>query len=304
MELTTNQTLITGAYGFLGSYIRRAFEQSHVPYLTLGQSDLNDIQINLAKDEPELDNRQIDRVVHAAGLAHHIPKGRNGAQKFYDVNLEGTENLLFSLVPIADQLKQFIYISTVAVYGRLYGEMVNENAPLQGKSPYAQSKMYAEEQVIKWCEQYNVPGLILRLPVVAGRNAPQRIRDIIKGIEKGRYLRIGDGKARKSMILAEDLALHILKWQGRQGIYNLTDGYHPSLFEIESYIARQLNLDLPRSMPDWQARILSGIGDLVPGFKMHSRLYQSITSEMTFDDSKARKQLDWKPRRVIDVDWM
>lgn len=304
MDITSNKTLITGAYGFLGAYIRRAFDQSQMPYITLGQSEYNDICIDLAKEEPELDDKPIDSVIHAAGLAHTIPKGRNAAQKFYDINLEGTEHLLFGLSPIADQLKQFVFISTVAVYGRLFGEMVNENAPLQGKSPYAQSKIHAEEQVMNWCNQYGVPGLILRLPIVAGRNAPQRIREIIQGIEQGRYLRIGEGKSRKSMILAEDVALHLMKWRGHHGIYNLTDGYHPSLFEIESYIASQLSVDLPRSMPDWQARILSGIGDLVPGFKMHSRLYQSITSEMTFDDQKARKELDWTPRRVIDVDWL
>jgi len=301
---TGGKVLITGAYGFLGSYIRRAFEASGQEVISLGRSDINDISLDLSKEEPELDYLPINKVIHCAGLAHKIPKGKDGAQEFYDVNLEGTENLLISLIPIASQIKQLVYISSAAVYGKFIGYSIPEDVSLDGTSPYAKSKIFAEEQVRTWCDQYGVPGLILRLPVVAGANAPQSIREIIQGLEKGKYVRIGKGGTRKSMVLAEDVANHMVHWEGKDGIYNLTDGYHPSYAEIEKYIADRLHLKLPRSIPDWQARIFSGIGDLIPGFPLHSRLYQQITSEMIFEDSKARKDLGWKPRKVIEVEWL
>lgn len=299
-----NQILLTGGYGFLGGYIRLAFEQHGYEVISLGRSELNDIQLDLSKEQPELDEFPFSRVIHCAGLAHKIPEGKDGAQEFYNVNLEGTENLLLSLVPHVDQIRQFVFISSAAVYGKFIGYSIPEDVSLDGKTPYAKSKIYAEEQVRTWCEQYGVPGLILRLPVVAGRNAPQSIRDIIRGLEKGKYLRIGKGNTQKSMVLAEDVALHLLKWENKSGTYNLTDGHHPTFSELESYLAHRLQLKLPKSMPDWQARVLSGMGDLIPGFPIHSRIYQQITSDMIFDDTKARKELDWNPRKVMEADWL
>jgi len=302
--MAEEKVLITGAYGFLGSYIRRAFEADRQSVLSLGRSDLNDLVIDLSKEEPELDQFPIRRVIHCAGLAHKVPKGKDGAQEFYDVNLEGTENLLISLIPIADRIKQFVFISSAAVYGKFIGYGIEEDVSLDGNSPYAKSKIFAEEQVRTWCDQYGVPGLILRLPVVAGTNAPQSIRDMIQGLEKGKYIRIGKGATRKSMVLAEDVASHLVQWEGKDGTYNLTDGHHPTYAEIEQYIADRLRLKLPKSIPDWQARIMSGIGDLIPGFPLHSRIYQQVTSDMIFDDTKARQELGWKPRKVVESEWM
>ena len=298
------KVLITGAYGFLGTYVRNGFGRAGWEIVTLGRSDKHDIPLDLSKEEPELEGMGITRVVHCAGLTHATAVDKEGAQKFYDHNLEATENLLISLIPIVDQIDQFVFMSSTAVYGKAVGYHVPEDVSLDGNSPFAQSKIHAEEQVSNWEKQYGTPSLILRLPPVAGINAPQRIPEMIKGLESGGYVRIGSGSTRKSMVLAEDIADHLPKWSGKSGIFNLTDGQHPSFYELEQYLIQKLQLPQARVLPDWRARILAGIGDLIPGFKMHSRLYQQITSEMTFDDSKARKILGWTSRTVIEHDWL
>jgi GlcNAc-P-P-Und epimerase len=299
-----DKVLITGATGFLGRYVQNAFLTKGWDVLSLGRSASNRIKSDLSADQPDLEGYSFSRVIHAAGLAHHIPKDKDAAQAFYDVNLEGTENLLLSLQSHAEHINQFVFISSVAVYGLPVGTGIHENRPLEGKSHYAKSKIYAEEQVQSWCEQMGIPYLILRLPIVAGQNAPQTIREMIDKISKGKYLRIGNGSARKSMVLADDIAGHLVEWERISGIFNLTDGHHPSFAELETYLSKRLQFTLPKSMPDWKARVLSGIGDMVPGFKIHSRIYQQFTADLTYDDTKARRELNWSPRRVIDVEWL
>ena len=103
------------------------------------------------------------------------------------------------------------------------------------------------------------------------------------------------------MVLAEDVAAFIPTIASIGGIYNLTDGYHPSFYELSSVIAKQLGKSTPMNMPLDLAKVVGFIGDLV-GSKapINSLKVKKITSDLTFDDSKARS-VGWKPRRVLDT---
>jgi nucleoside-diphosphate-sugar epimerase len=297
--------LLTGGNGFLGSYIKNAYEEAMWRVFTLGRTEKNDIVIDLAQEEPILEQYQFDRVIHAAGYAHRVKQINDAVQTFYDVNLHGTNHLLNSLSGHVQDIRQFVYISSVAVYGQETGRLLDEYTNLEGRGAYAQSKILAEEQVRKWGEHYNVPVLILRLPFVAGSNAPGEFQRTLEQMTKPGYRIIGSGQARKSTVLANDVAKHLALWEYKAGTYNLTDGYHPSMLDWCKYIkslSGSSSTDI-KSIPDWVARILSGMGDLIPGFPYHSRKYYHLTSELTFDDDKARKELEWLPRRVIGNDW-
>lgn len=52
--------------------------------------------------------------------------------------------------------KAFIFISSVAVYGRENGINISEDAPLLAKDPYGLSKIQAEKLVLDWCVRNNV----------------------------------------------------------------------------------------------------------------------------------------------------
>ena len=75
-----------------------------------------------------------------------------------------------------------------------------------GGTPYADSKIQAEELLREWGKLNNVNMLILRLPLLVGENPPGNLGSMIRAIKKGYYFRIGDGSARRSMVLAEDIA--------------------------------------------------------------------------------------------------
>jgi nucleoside-diphosphate-sugar epimerase len=124
---------------------------------------------------------------------------------------------------------------------------------------------------------------------------------MIKGIQNGYYFNIDGGKAKKSMILAEDVAQCILKVSEIGGIYNLTDGYHPSFLELSNHISIQLGKGKSINMPMWLAWIIANFGDLL-GSKapLNTNKLKKLTSDLTFDDSKARVAFGWNPTPVIE----
>lgn len=289
--------LLTGANGFLGKNILHKVERIY-DIKTLSKS-IGDYVFSLEKAIPNF-NEKFKIVIHLAGVAHLSIDSENSRNVFHEVNVIGTKNLLTGLemVGIPDQ---FIYVSSVAVYGKKFGSGINESSELCAKDPYGRSKIDAERLVINWCNFNNVVCTILRLPLVVGLNPPGNLGAMIKGIQKGYYFNIDDGKARKSMVLAEDIAKYILKAGEVGGIYNLTDGYHPNFKELSQLIAKQSGKDKVLNMPYLPAKIAAVIGNLVGKFApLNTEKLIKITSTLTFDDSKARAAFGWNPTHVLE----
>ncbi|MBK9509095.1 MAG: NAD-dependent epimerase/dehydratase family protein [Cytophagaceae bacterium] len=160
----------------------------------------------------------------------------------FDTNLQG--NIEYYL-RISDNMtilpKEFIYFSTVSVYGLEYGKNITEDFSTEPSDPYGESKLLAEGAVVAWCKKNNIRFLVLRIPLVIGRNPPGNLKKMIEGIKIGRYVSLGSGKVRKSMVLVEDLAILVSKPISHSGIYNLTDDINPTFREIENIIAKHFN---------------------------------------------------------------
>jgi len=289
------RTLLTGATGFLGQILVRQLNSSG-EIKTLSKSQGNDFVVDIVKPFTSLPN--FDRVIHCAGKAHAIPKSEVESKAFFEANLDGTRNLLNALELTPP--KQFVFVSTVAVYGLKEGKQVNESHPLLGSTPYAKSKILAEELVIDWGNKNNVNVLILRLPLIVGPNPPGNLGKMIQALKAGRYVAIGKGDARKSMILATNLAdfLEFLNLD-LKGIYNLTDGYHPSFSELEQLICQQLAKREPCKLPLVLAKAIGKIGDIIPFFPVKSKTIDKIINELTFDDTKAIMEINWRPQSVL-----
>ena len=290
------QILLTGANGFLGKVILGLLSKENFMY-SLSKSR-GDYKVTLENEVPNF-NQSFDVVIHAAGKAHSVPNTEVKKKQFYDVNVLGTQNLLKGL-EVSGIPNQFVFISSVSVYGQESGIGINEEHKLEAKDAYGLSKIEAELLIQKWCEEHNVVCTILRLPLLVGKNPPGNLGAMIKGIVKGYYFNIGGGKAKKSMVLAEDVAAFIPTIASIGGVYNLTDGYHPSFYELSSVVAKQLGKSSQMNMPLYLAKVFGFIGDLV-GSKapINSFKIKKITSDLIFDDRKARL-VGWKPRKVLD----
>jgi nucleoside-diphosphate-sugar epimerase len=292
-----SKILLTGASGFLGNSIVKTLN-GNFQIFSLSRKR-GDYKISLDKEIPKF-SQVFDLVIHAAGRAHSIPKTELEKQEFHNLNVTGTFNLLNALeqsgVP-----KQFVFISSVSVYGKEEGTLIDENSILEANDAYGLSKIAAEKLIIDWCQKNLVVCAILRLPLLVGENPPGNLGAMLRAIDKGYYFNIGGGKARKSMVLANDVAAFIPKVASIGGIYNLTDGYHPNFYELSTLICKNRNKKIPLNIPFIIANLLGYIGDVFgKSMLLNTVKLKKITSDLTFDDSKAREIAGWNPNPVLN----
>ncbi|WP_291285045.1 NAD-dependent epimerase/dehydratase family protein [Flavobacterium sp.] len=284
--------LLTGGSGFLGSFIKKEFSEKH-HFFTLSRSNSNYI-VSLENEVPVFKDK-FDLVIHAAGKAHIVPKTDIEKKLFYSVNVLGTINLLKGLEK-SSLPKEFVFISSVSVYGKEFGDKINENHALEAKDPYGLSKIEAEKIVEEWCRINNVICTILRLPLLVGKNPPGNLGAMLKAVKKGYYFNIDGGKARKSMVLIKDVTSFIFLAASTGGIYNLTDGVHPSFNELSFAISKKKSFSLPLRLAIVIGRIGDNLGRKAP---LTSLKVKKITTDLCFDDSKARKMFNWKTQSVL-----
>ena len=261
--------LFTGGAGFLGRNIKPILDRSY-DVTTIGIMEADMIKANFVSGVPELPEKY-DIVLHAAGKAHIYPKTEAEKQAFYDVNYKGTINLCKALEKVGVP-KSFVFISTLNVYGDVCGNNDTEDSrPLMGDSPYADSKIKAEEYLTNWCKEHNVILGILRPSLLAGKSAPGNLGAMVNGIRTGAYLSIAGGKARKSVLMVDDIAHLVPLVAEKGGVYNVCDDHNPSFGELEASIARQLGKRKPISIPYWMAKCLALVGDVFSFFPLNSR---------------------------------
>ena len=284
--------IITGASGFLGKSLMR--------YLPHHGHVVDALSLRSPQWESEID-LTCETIIHCAGKAHSVPTTEEEEKEFFEVNYDNTVSLCHAIDKLGVRLKAFVFISTVAVYGVHAGLNLKESLPLNGTTPYAKSKIKAEMYLQDWAQRNDIVLGILRIPLIAGHNPPGNLGAMIKGIRNGMYLSIGDADVRKSMVLTEDIAKIISRLIEVGGIYHLTDGYHPSVGELEKSIAKALGKSSPMKIPMFLAKMMAKVGDLIGrDAPINSEKLERITTTLTFDDSKAQMILGWKPAKVLD----
>lgn len=300
------KVLVTGASGFLGKYVIQELTRLQYTIDTIGRSNTATIVADISKEVPSL-SKQYDLVVHIAGKAHVVPKTEAEKREFYDVNLIGTKNLLETL---KNTPSYFVFISTVSVYGLDFGDNISEDAPLNAIEPYGKSKIMAEELITSWGETQSVTTTILRLPLLFGINPPGNLKSMVNAIQKKYYFNIGKGDVRKSMVFASDVAAFIPNIIEKGGIYNLTDGCHPSFKELSVRIAAFYKLKTPISIPNFIVLCMAYIGEVIQRITkkkmpINKRQFIKMTKPLTFNDKKARS-FGWSAKSIINHpnDWL
>ncbi len=290
--------LISGSTGYLGRYIVKAISLNSM--FTVGRSAKNNLNFDLATEIPILTGlSELSSVIHAAGKAHSVPRNLAEEEEFYKVNVDGTRNLLqgIDVWVKSDEdrkyPKQFVFVSTVAVYGLEEGIGISENQILEPASAYGKSKVEAEKLVLNWGKEHGVNILILRLPLIFGMGAPGNLGAMEQAIKKRYYFRIGSGNAVRSMVDVEQLGDFLVHLDGSEsGIYNLVS-YHRS-FKVVEQIFSDIYHKRIKVIPSWLATLAAKLGDVIPGFPLNSYRLKKLESSLTFDCSLAEQQLGWK----------
>ncbi len=207
--------LVTGAKGFLGSEIvRQAVSAQLVMRATdrHAESITPDVDYRPADilDLSSLNSvfRDVSIVVHAAGLAHIFDKSQALTAPFKAINEQGTANV--ARAAAAAGVRHFILISSVSVYGPFTHGTYDESAPCRPEGPYAESKYQAEQRAIEIAQRSGMALTILRLATLYGEGDPGNVARLMRTIDRGRFVWVGDGSNCKSLLYKGDAARAIL----------------------------------------------------------------------------------------------
>jgi NAD dependent epimerase/dehydratase len=100
-----------------------------------------------------------DAVLHLAALIG-IPYSYYSPDTYVDTNVKGTLNLLQAAKELG--IKRFIHTSTSEVYGTARYVPITEDHPLNAQSPYAASKIAADQLAISFYRSFGTPVTVMR----------------------------------------------------------------------------------------------------------------------------------------------
>lgn len=160
--------LITGGYGLIGGRLANYFYLKGFDVIIGTRNTINNLTSDNYKtvitnwdDENNLRDvcRGIDYIIHAAGMdSSDCNLNPNLANEF-----NGYTTNLFVNVAIKENVKKFIYISSIQVYSSDFNGYYNELSSLNNNSPYAISNSIGEKFVLNANFNNSLNGIVVRL---------------------------------------------------------------------------------------------------------------------------------------------
>lgn len=219
--------LITGKNSYIGQrfaqFLLEQPEEYSVSFLSL--QNRNWYQTDLS---------QYDVIVHTAGLVHRKETAENAAL-YYEVNRDLTVRLAKKAK--SEGVKQFLFLSTGSVYGKLEGIITKDTKP-QPNTSYGKSKLEAEEALIRM-DGDGFAVAILRPLMVYGPGCKGNYQFLVKLAKVAPLL--PDYKNRRSLVSIDTLCLCLREiiFSRGHGLYFPHDMEDVCTCEMIQQIARE-----------------------------------------------------------------
>jgi len=286
------QALVTGGAGFIGSYLVPALINRGAKVVVF---DLAADPLSLAQVKDKITYVQGDlgsaNDLYRTILEHRITDvfhlgsilaGPCDADPIrgFKVNFGSTQVLLEASV--AANIKRFIMISTIAVFGRGAQEPVKDDALKEPDNIYGQTKL-AGEHLMRWyAEKHGLDTRALRFAWVYGPGRTTGITALyssllLDSIARGEETMVENPEEQGDWLYVRDAVKALLCLydapKAPQRFYNIAGGVYPVRQVVEA--ARKIR-------PDAKIQFAATSKTLSP--------YPAV-----YDDAPARKQLGWKP---------
>ncbi|MDN5096007.1 NAD-dependent epimerase/dehydratase family protein [Aliarcobacter butzleri] len=274
-----SKLLITGSNGFIGNYFINKYKNKYdIKTFSFLEDDIN-----------RLDCNSIDIVFHLSALVHQM--GGASASEYEKINV--TQTLQLAKKAKESGVKNFVFMSTVKVYGEETNSIYTENTVCNPEDDYGKSKLKAEHELQK-LEDENFKISIIRTPIVYGYGVKANIKNLISLVNKVPVLPFGKIKNKRSMVYIGNLC-HLVDeiiTQEKKGIFLASDDEPLSTSKLIELIAKNLDKKIYLIKIPFFETLLK---ILKPTF--HKRLYGSLE----VDNSITKEKLNLKnPYSVED----
>ncbi len=217
------RVLVTGGAGFIPSnFIRHLLAATPYEVVSLDAltyagnlENLADVMshprlrfVNGDIRDPELVGdivAEVDVIVNAAAESHVEKSIEEGASEFVTTNVEGTQILLDAVrrAPV----ERFVLISSSEVYGTAERAPMDEEHPLNPRSPYAATKAGADRLAYSYFVTYGLPIVIVRpFNNYGPRQHPEKVvpRFVTSALSDEPLTIHGDGHASRDWLYVDD----------------------------------------------------------------------------------------------------
>ena len=275
--------LVTGATGFIGSHLVPFLENRHEV------TTLNAREVSATNHEWQSQVDDCEVLVHLAGRAH-VSTNALDEQIYKTVNTDLTETLAKQM---ARTNKHMIFVSTSVVYGEQSQKskafVVGDR--LHAVSPYASSKIAAEDALQKISLQNQFNYTIIRPPLVYGPGVKANFLSMLKWVKSGLPLPLGSARNLRSLVSVRNLADLIencaTNTAAKNQIFNVSDDNDISIIELLRTIAAAMNK--PARLVKVPLPILK-LGSQIIG---KPRAYDGLCGSFQLDVSQTKQKLGW-----------
>ncbi|RXJ83089.1 NAD-dependent epimerase/dehydratase family protein [Arcobacter cloacae] len=271
--------LITGSSGFVGNYFINKYKNKY-----------NIKTFSFLKDETHtLDCSDIDVVFHLSALVHQM--GGASCEEYEKVNV--TQTLQLAKKAKESGVKQFVFMSTVKVYGEETDSVYTEKSPCTPEDEYGKSKLKAEFELQK-LEDEDFKVSIIRTPIIYGYGVKANIKNLVNLVNKVSILPFGNIQNKRSMVYIGNLCYVVdeVITQQKSGIFLASDDEPLSTSRLIELIAKNLDKKIYLIKVPFFESLLKL---LKPSF--YKRLYGSLE----VDNSITKEKLNLKnPYSVED----
>jgi NAD dependent epimerase/dehydratase len=293
--------LVTGADGFIGSHVVETLVKSghevrafvlYNSFNSWGWLDDSDKSIRESidvfagdiRDPHGVDNAVSGQevILNLAALIA-IPYSYHSPDTYIDTNIKGTLNILQAAR--RHEVSRVIQTSTSEVYGTAQYIPIDEEHPLHPQSPYAASKVGADQLALSFHASFKTPVGVLRPFNTYGPRQSARavIPTIISQLATGREVKLGSLSPTRDFSFVQDTANGFLAAALSDAIVgqtvNLGSGFEISIQETAETIAKLMNVELKLANDEQRVR---------PESSEVERLHASI--------QKAKEVLGWQPQ--------
>lgn len=272
--------VITGANGFLGSYLTRELKSAgHELFLTSRRAGLDPAHHSLDLDDPrscDILPSRVDAVIHLAG---RIPKQNQSVSflEYMNSNADGTKRLLEAAAQRSCGL--FVYASTQMVYDQATSVPVAEDHFYAPSNDYGFSKAVGEKYALS-CATASMAVSSLRFSQLFGVGAPPNVLTrLVQQAKESRPMELrGPAGSKRDLLYVKDAVEAIVRAVEvkKTGAFNIGSGKALSVRELAGAI-----LDVY----GWGPEKLQ----IHPDFRDETR-------DFFLDTSRAQKVLGFKPR--------